>query len=139
MANANSVKLLPLKILGLSLIVFIIVAIALFIGYYLSWNPLSWPLGWLLGSLIGSINYAFIIFQANRLTLAVQHNMRAGASPLYMFSRLGLFAIGLLASVYIKFNDAELFNIFTIFIAYLVISSIIFFTGANFRTMKRQS
>jgi hypothetical protein len=137
MEQANSVRQLPLKILGTSLIVFVFGAIALFIGYFLSWNPISWPLGWLLGSVIGSINYGFIIFQANRLTLGVQHKMRAGASPLYMVSRLTLFALGLLASVYIKVDNQELFNIFTIFVAYLVISSIIFITGANFRTMKR--
>jgi hypothetical protein len=139
MENANSVRQLPLKILGISLIVFLLGAILLFIGFFLSLNSISWPLGWVLGSLIGSINYGFIIFQANRLTLAAKYKMRAGASPLYMVSRLGLFALGLLASVYIKLDGVELFNIFTIFLAYLVISGIIFLTGANFRIIKRSS
>jgi|GEM_PF-1894184 len=138
MQNANSIQQLPLKILAKAFIVFFIVGIVLFVIYFLGWSPLSWPLGWVLGSVIGSINYGIIIIQANRLTLGVQNKIRAGVSPMYMMFRFGLFAIGLLASIFIKFDDFELFNIFTIFVAYLVISSIIFITGANFRIIKKR-
>ena len=138
MEKANSVRQLPLNILVKAFDIFLFTAILLFILYFVGLIPLSWPLGWILGSVIGSINYGLIIIQANRLTLGVQHKIRAGVSPMYMMSRFGLFAIGLLASVFIKLDDVELFNIFTIFVAYLVISSIIFITGANFRTIKRK-
>ena len=137
MKIATSVNQIPFKILYQAFIIYLIVATALFLVYFLNFTPLSWALGWLLGSLIGSMNYLFIIFQANRLALGVQHKIKSGASPMYMVSRLGLFALGLLASIFIRVNDIEIFNIFTIFLAYLVISSIIFITGANFRTMKR--
>jgi hypothetical protein len=136
MKIANSVSQIPFKILYQAFIIFLIVATALFLLYFLNFTPLSWALGWLLGSLIGSMNYLFIIFQANRLALGVQHKIKSGASPMYMVSRLGLFALGLLASIFIRVNDIEIFNIFTIFLAYLVISAIIFLTGANFNTIK---
>jgi hypothetical protein len=136
MKIANSVSQIPFKILYQAFIIFLIVATALFLLYFLNFTPLSWALGWLLGSLIGSMNYLFIIFQANRLALGVQHKIKSGASPMYMVSRLGLFALGLLASIFIRVNDLEIFNIFTIFLAYLVISAIIFLTGANFNTIK---
>jgi len=136
MKIANSVSQIPFKILYQAFIIFLIVATALFLLYFLNFTPLSWALGWLLGSLIGSMNYLFIIFQANRLALGVQHKIKSGASPMYMISRLGLFALGLLASIFIRVNDIEIFNIFTIFLAYLVISAIIFLTGANFNTIK---
>ena len=136
MKIATSVSQIPLKILYQAFIIFLIVATALFLLYFLNFTPLSWALGWLLGSLIGSMNYLFIIFQANRLALGVQHKIKSGASPMYMVSRLGLFALGLLASIFIRVNDIEIFNIFTIFLAYLVISAIIFITGANFNTIK---
>ncbi len=139
MENANSIRQLPLNILAKAFMVFLVGGILLFVIYFIGLSPLSWPLGWLLGSFIGSINYGLIIVQANRLTLGVQQKVRAGASPLYMVSRLALFGVGLLASVFITLDGVELFNIFTIFIAYLVISAIIFITGANFRTMKKQS
>jgi hypothetical protein len=136
MKIATSVSQIPFKILYQAFIIFLIVATALFLLYFLNFTPLSWALGWLLGSLIGSMNYLFIIFQANRLALGVQHKIKSGASPMYMVSRLGLFALGLLASIFIRVNDIEIFNIFTIFLAYLVISAIIFLTGANFNTIK---
>jgi hypothetical protein len=136
MKIATSVSQIPFKILYQAFIIFLIVATALFSLYFLNFTPLSWALGWLLGSLIGSMNYLFIIFQANRLALGVQHKIKSGASPMYMVSRLGLFALGLLASIFIRVNDIEIFNIFTIFLAYLVISAIIFLTGANFNTIK---
>jgi hypothetical protein len=136
MKIATSVSQIPIKILYQAFIIFLIVATALFLLYFLNFTPLSWALGWLLGSLIGSMNYLFIIFQANRLALGVQHKIKSGASPMYMVSRLGLFALGLLASIFIRVNDLEIFNIFTIFLAYLVISAIIFLTGANFNTIK---
>jgi hypothetical protein len=136
MKIATSVSQIPIKILYQAFIIFLIVATALFLLYFLNFTPLSWALGWLLGSLIGSMNYLFIIFQANRLALGVQHKIKSGASPMYMVSRLGLFALGLLASIFIRVNDIEIFNIFTIFLAYLVISAIIFLTGANFNTIK---
>jgi hypothetical protein len=136
MKIATSVSQIPIKILYQAFIIFLIVATALFLLYFLNFTPLSWALGWLLGSLIGSMNYLFIIFQANRLALGVKHKIKSGASPMYMVSRLGLFALGLLASIFIRVNDIEIFNIFTIFLAYLVISAIIFLTGANFNTIK---
>lgn len=137
MDKANSIRQLPFNILAKAFYVFLLVGVILFTLFFIEIIPLSWPLGWILGSVIGSINYVLIIVQANRLTLGVQQKIRAGVSPMYMMSRFSLFAIGLLASVFIKLNNVELFNIFTIFVAYLVISSIIFITGANFRTMKR--
>ena len=137
MDKANSIRQLPLNILAKAFYVFLLVAVILFTLFFIEIIPLSWPLGWILGSVIGSINYGLIIVQANRLTLGVQNKVKAGASPIYMVSRLGLFAIGLLASVFLRLDNVELFNIFTIFASYLVISSIIFITGANFRTMKR--
>jgi hypothetical protein len=137
MDKANSIRQLPLNILAKAFYVFLLVALILFTLFFIEIIPLSWPLGWILGSVIGSINYGLIIVQANRLTLGVQNKVKAGASPIYMVSRLGLFAIGLLASVFIRLDNVELFNIFTIFVSYLVISSIIFITGANFRTMRR--
>jgi hypothetical protein len=137
MEKTNSIRQLPWKILIISLIIFSVTFIILLTLALFNVLPFSWGWGWLLGSIIGILNYLLIIVQATRLQISVQQGLKVGANPGYMIGRLGLFAIGLLASVWIKINDAEVFNLFAIFIAYLVISSVIFVTGANFRINKR--
>jgi hypothetical protein len=74
------------------------------------------------------------MFQAKRLQMRVEANIQTPyISQGYSFLRLVISALGLLASVFIKLNDLEVFNLFTVFAAYLVISGVIFLTGAQFK------
>ncbi len=137
MEKARSLRQLPLKVLLLSFVFFVAVLLILFILSILDLTPYSWALGWLLGSLIGTLNYGLIMLQASRLTLSIQHGLKPNAGPGYMMTRLLIFALGLLAAVLVKNNNVEVFNIFSVFLAYLVISSTIFVTGANFKTKRK--
>lgn len=139
MEKAKSLRQLPLKVLLLSFVIFGVVLIILFGLSFTEFIPFSWGLGWLLGAFIGSLNYGLIILQANRLTLSVQNGLKPNAGPGYMMTRLMIFALGLLAAVLLKYQNQEIFNIFSVFLAYLVISATIFITGANFKTMRKVS
>jgi hypothetical protein len=134
MEKAKSLRQLPLKVLFLSFVFFGFVLTLLIILSFLQFIPFSWGFGWLLGALIGSLNYGLIILQANRLTLSIQHGLKPSAGPGYMMTRFIIFAIGLLIAVLVKYEDNELFNVFSVFLAYLVISGTIFVTGANFQS-----
>jgi hypothetical protein len=90
--------------------------------------------GWVLGAAITLLNYGLIFVQAKRLQLRVTLNMSPTTRSGYMFVRLLLSGSGFMAAVLIKDSqDVPLFNIFTVFAAYLVISIVIFITGANFK------
>lgn len=96
--------------------------------------PYSLGNGWLLGGSLSIVNYLLIMFQAKRLQMRVEANIQTPyISQGYSFLRLVISALGLLASVFIKLNDLEVFNLFTVFAAYLVISGVIFLTGAQFK------
>ncbi len=137
MEKARSLRQLPLKVLLLSFVFFVAVLTTLFILSIFDLTPYSWALGWLLGSLIGTLNYGLIMLQAQRLTLSIQHGLKPNTGPGYMMTRLVIFALGLLSAVLVKNNNVEVFNVFSVFLAYLVISSTIFVTGANFKTKRK--
>ncbi len=134
MEKAKTLRQLPLKVLKISFVFFVFVLTILFILSFLHLIPLSWALGWLLGSLIGTLNYGLIMLQAQRLTLSIQHGLKPNTGPGYMMTRLVIFSLGLLIAVLVKNNNVEIFNIFSVFLAYLVISGTIFVTGANFKS-----
>jgi hypothetical protein len=96
--------------------------------------PYSLGNGWVLGGSLSVLNYLIIMFQAKRLQMRVEANIKTPyISQGYSFLRLAISAVGLLASVFVKLNDVEVFNLFTVFAAYLVISGVIFLTGAQFK------
>ena len=137
MEKANTLRQLPLKVLTLSLVIFGVVLFLLFALGFIQFIPLSWAFGWFLGAVIGTLNYGLIILQANRLTLSIQNGLKPNAGPGYMMARLVIFGIGLMLAAVIKFENNELFNIFAVFLAYLVISATIFVTGANFQVKRK--
>ncbi len=137
MEKANTIRQLPLKVLTLSFVFFAVVFLSLIIFSLLELIPFSWAFGWLLGAVIGTLNYGLIILQANRLTLSIQHGIKPNAGPGYMFLRLTIFGLGLTAAALVKYENNELFNVFSVFLAYLVISGTIFVTGANFQVKRK--
>ncbi len=139
MENASTIRQLPLRVLLLSLVVFVFVFIVLLALTLIQLIPLSWSMGWLLGSAIGTLNFALIMLQAKRLSLSIINGIKPNAGPGYMIARLVIFGLGLLASVLIKVGNLEIFNVFSVFLAYLVISGIIFITGANFQSKAKVS
>jgi uncharacterized membrane protein len=134
----NNRREIPNKILIYSTIIYSIVFLAFIILYVLNMIPLSWSLGWLLGAIIASFNYYSIIFQANRLKARIDAKiMTPYRGSGYAFARLVLSASGMLACVLIEFDNNEVFNLFTLFAAYLVISVIIFITGSQYQPVKK--
>jgi hypothetical protein len=101
------------------------------LSYSLAW-------GWLLGAVISSINYGLIFIQAARLQSRVEANVQSPyRSQGYSFARLAISASGMLACVFIEINNAAVFNLFSLFAAYLVIAGVIFITGAQLRAAKK--
>ena len=134
----NNLREIPNKIIIYSTIIYSIVFLAFIILYVLNMIPLSWSLGWLLGAIIASFNYYSIIFQANRLKARIDAKiMTPYRGSGYAFARLVLSASGMLACVLIEFDNNEVFNLFTLFAAYLVISVIIFITGSQYQPVKK--
>ena len=119
----------------------LIYGIVLMIGFILPSFvalPYSFAWGWLLGAIITSFNYGLIFLQASRLQARVEANIQTPyRSQGYTFARLVLSASGMLACVFIKINDQEVFNLFTLFAAYLVIAVVIYITGAQLRAAKK--
>jgi hypothetical protein len=78
------------------------------------------------------------IFQAKRLQARINAKI---TSPYrgngYALARLVLSGLGMLACVLIEINNDEVFNLFTLFAAYLVISGIIFVTGSQFQPVRK--
>ena len=111
-------------------------SVALLMLFLLPFFNLGFDLlfGWLLGAVITLLNYGLIFVQARRLQLRVTLNMSPTTRSGYMMLRLLLSGAGFMAAVLIKdTQDVAIFNIFTVFAAYLVISVVIFITGANFK------
>lgn len=131
-------KKIPNKILIYSTIIYSIIFLVFLIAFLINLIPLSWSLGWLLGSIIASLNYASIIFQATRLKARVDAKITTPYRGTgYALSRLVVSALGMLACVLIELNNAEVFNLFTLFAAYLVIAGIIFVTGSQFQPIRK--
>jgi uncharacterized membrane protein YGL010W len=93
--------------------------------------------GWLLGAVINLINYFLIFVQARRLQLKVENKLGLTTRSGYMFLRMGLSTLGFMISVLILDDSGKaIFNIFSVFAAYLVISVVIFITGASLKVKK---
>ena len=130
---------LPQKILAYSAIVYAFVFMVMLVTSLFSSIPFSIGNGWLLGALIASLNYGSILLQAARLQARIQANI---TTPYYgqgyAFARLALSAAGMLIAVFIKLNALEVFNLFSLFAAYLIISIVIYITGAQVKSTKGQ-
>lgn len=134
----HSRKKIPSKILIYSTILYGVILVVFFGAFFFNLIPLSWSLGWLLGAIIASLNYASIIFQAARLKARIDANITTpyrGSG--YALARLVLSALGMLACVLIEINNDEVFNLFTLFAAYLVIAGVIFITGSQFQPIRK--
>jgi hypothetical protein len=134
----HSRKKIPSKILIYSTVIYSIIFSVLLFTYFLNFNPLSWSLGWLLGAIIASLNYGTIIFQATRLKARIDAKITTpyrGSG--YALARLVFSALGMLACVLIESNNNEVFNLFTLFAAYLVISGTIFITGSQYQPARK--
>ena len=131
-------KEIPNKILIYSTVIYSIIFLIFLSLFLVNVVSLAWSLGWLLGAIIASLNYYSIIFQATRLKARIDAKI---TTPYrgngYAFARLVLSALGMLACVLIEFNNNEVFNLFTLFAAYLVISGIIFITGSQFQPTRK--
>jgi hypothetical protein len=93
--------------------------------------------GWLLGAVINLINYFLIFVQARRLQLKVVNQLNPTTRSGYMFLRMGLSTVGFMIAVLIKDSAGnDIFNLFSVFAAYLVISVVIFITGASLKVKK---
>jgi hypothetical protein len=93
--------------------------------------------GWLLGAVINLINYFLIFVQARRLQLKVVNQLNPTTRSGYMFLRMGLSTVGFMIAVLIKDSSGnDIFNLFSVFAAYLVISVVIFITGASLKVKK---
>ena len=128
---------LPQKILVYSAVVYAIVFLIM-LGLSLFFSiPFSIGNGWILGAIIASLNYGSILLQASRLQARIQANI---TTPYYgqgyAFARLALSAAGMLLAVFIKLNDVVVFNLFSVFAAYLIISLVIYVTGAQVKATK---
>lgn len=125
-----SILLYSLLLFAVGFIVFTLLSVFLTL-------PFSLGNGWLLGGSLSILNYLLIMFQAKRLQMRVEANIKTPyIAQGYSLLRLVISALGLLASVFIKLNDLEVFNLFTVFAAYLVISGVIFLTGAQYKIAK---
>jgi uncharacterized membrane protein len=129
---------IPNKILIYSTIFYLLIFLVFLGLYFLNFIPLSWSLGWFLGAIIASFNYASIIFQATRLKARIDAKITTPyRSSGYALARLVLSAFGMLACVLIEVNNQEVFNLFSLFAAYLVIAGIIFITGSQFQPVRK--
>ncbi len=129
---------IPNKILIYSTIFYLLIFLVFLGIYFLNFIPLSWSLGWFLGAIIASFNYASIIFQATRLKARIDAKITTPyRSSGYALARLVLSAFGMLACVLIEVNNQEVFNLFSLFAAYLVIAGIIFITGSQFQPVRK--
>jgi uncharacterized membrane protein YiaA len=134
----HSRKKIPSKILIYSTIMYSVGFLLFSIGFFINLTSLSWALGWLLGAMIATFNYASIIFQATRLQARINAKITTPYRGTgYALARLVLSALGMLACVLIEINNDEVFNLFTLFAAYLVISGIIFVTGSQFQPVRK--
>jgi hypothetical protein len=120
-----------------SVVIYLIGTLILYSLSLLSILAYAFGNGWILGGTIALLNYGIIMFQAKRLQQRIEAKIltpyrRQG----YSLVRFALSALGLLLSVTIKLNDREVFNVYTVFIAYLVISTVIFISGAQFKIGK---
>lgn len=134
----HSRKKIPSKILIYSTFLYGVILVVFFGAFFFNLIPLSWSLGWLLGAIIASLNYASIIFQAARLKARIDANITTpyrGSG--YALARLVLSALGMLACVLIEIDNDEVFNLFTLFAAYLVIAGVIFITGSQFQPIRK--
>lgn len=134
---ARSGTQLPKKILLYSASVYGVIFLFMMSGSFFFSLPFSLAWGWLLGAVIASINYGSIILQASRLQARIEANI---TTPYYgqgyALARLALSASGMLLAVFIQPNGNEIFNLFSVFAAYLVISLVIYITGAHLKTKK---
>jgi hypothetical protein len=134
----HSRKKIPSKILIYSTVIYSIVFAVFFIAFLLNLIPVSWSLGWLLGAIIASFNYGTIIFQTTRLKARIDAKITTpyrGSG--YALARLVFSALGMLACVLIESNNNEVFNLFSLFAAYLVISFTIFITGSQYQSARK--
>ena len=134
---ALTARKLPQKILVYSALVYAITFLIMLVLSLFFSIPFSIGNGWVLGAIIASLNYGSILLQASRLQARIQANI---TTPYYgqgyAFARLALSASGMLLAVFIKLNDMEVFNLFSVFAAYLIISLVIYVTGAHVKTAR---
>lgn len=132
-----SIKNLPLSILIKATLIFTIGLIILIALFLFNIIPLSISLGWFLGAVISTLNYGSIILQSRRLQQRVASQIKTPyVSQGYAFARLIFSGVGMVICVLFKPNNTEVFNLFSLFAAYLVHSIVIYITGAQFKIAK---
>jgi len=128
---------LPLSILLKAIIIFIFGFILLVTLYLFNILTLSISLGWFLGAVISSLNYGSIIFQSRRLQQRIEAQIKTPyVSQGYALARLVFSGLGMVICVLYKPNNVEVFNLFSLFAAYLVHSLVIYLTGAQYKVTK---
>lgn len=127
--NLNPQKralVIGLIVYGVGIVVF--TPFAFFNGWYYLLT------GWVLGMIINLINYMLIMRQSKILEdIAAGNGSSGGVIPFMYFLRFGLYIGGLVLVGVLHNLGYDYFNIFTTFGAYLVISAVIFLSGAQFK------
>lgn len=137
MFDKNNPLFYPRLITLIAVITYVLVAIVMF--FLLPVISLGFDIlfGWLLGAFINLINYFLIFVQARRLQLKVVNNLNPTTRSGYMFLRMGLSTVGFVTAVLVEDSSGNrIFNLFAVFAAYLVISVVIFITGASLKVKK---
>ena len=137
MLNKNSPLFYPQLITVIALITYFLVAILMLVLLPIFSLGNDILFGWILGALINLLNYFLIFVQARRLQLKVTNNLNPSTRSGYMFLRLALSAVGFMIAVLVEDSSGHpIFNLFSVFAAYLVISVVIFITGASLKVKK---
>jgi hypothetical protein len=137
MLNKNHPLFYPQLITVIALITYLVVAVFMFLllPVFSLGNDILF--GWILGALINLLNYFLIFVQARRLQLKVTNNLNPSTRSGYMFLRMALSTVGFVIAVLVEDSSGNpIFNLFSVFAAYLVISVVIFITGASLKVKK---
>lgn len=128
---------LPLLVLLYSVIIYLVVFGLLIGGSLLFSFSISLAWGWIFGAVITVLNYGTIILQANRLQARVAAKITTPyRSQGYALLRLVLSGVGMLVAALWKIDNQEVLNLFSLFASYLLISGVIYVSGAQFRIAK---
>jgi len=131
---------LPIKVILYSGLLYLFVFFVFLLLSFFFDVPFSLAWGWILGAFISNLTYGLIMLQASRLQARVQAKITTPyRGQGYTMARYALSGAGMLLSVFVKINDQEVFNLFTVFAAYLVISIVIYVSGAQVKMTRNPS
>jgi hypothetical protein len=133
----NKTQKLPSLVLTYSLVIYLFI-FAVLIGLAFGFSiPFSLAWGWLLGAFITVLNYGTILLQAQRIQARVMAKITTPyRGQGYALFRLVLSGLGMATAALLKPDGVEIFNLFSLFASYLIISLVIYVSGAQFRIGK---